>query len=41
MFNSLSKFINKPELFTIGTDVFWNDEHISKALLDAKEQTLN
>ena len=27
--------MKRPNLFTIGTDVFWNDEHISKALLEA------
>lgn len=35
MFDNLAEFMNKPALFTIGTDMFWDDEHISMELLEA------
>lgn len=35
MFDGLLKFMERPSLFAAGTDVFWNDEHISKGLLEA------
>jgi SAM-dependent methyltransferase len=39
MFNNLTKFMDKPEIFAAGTNVFWNDEHISKSLLAAHLNT--
>lgn len=35
MIDDLTRFMNRPALFTIGTDMFWDDEHISKELLKA------
>lgn len=35
MFDNLVKFMNKPALFTTDAGVFWDDEHISKSLLEA------
>lgn len=35
LWNDLTKFIKKPDLFAAGTDLFWNNEHISKMLLKA------
>lgn len=35
MFDDLARFINKPALFSIATDMFWDDEHISGKLLEA------
>ncbi len=35
MLNMLSKFLNKPKLYAPSTNQFWNDEHISKFLLDS------
>lgn len=35
MFDKIVKFMNKPAIFTCGTDNFWNNEHISKSLLES------
>lgn len=35
MFDDLVKFMKKPDLYTSTANVFWDDEHISKALLEA------
>jgi SAM-dependent methyltransferase len=35
MFNELKKYITKPELYAPSTNKFWDDDHISKGLLDA------
>lgn len=35
MYNKLNKLLNKPDLYALSTNRFWDDEHISKALLDA------
>lgn len=35
MFNDFVKVLHRPKLFEAGTDQFWNDEHISKKLLEA------
>lgn len=35
MFNELIKYTTKPGLYAPGTDNFWDDEHISKGLLEA------
>ena len=35
MFNSLKKYATKPVLYTPSTSAFWDDEHISKGLLQA------
>lgn len=35
MFDEIVKIMNKPALFTRGTDNFWNNEHISKSLLES------
>ncbi len=35
MFDTITKFMHKPPLFAPGTDIFWNDAHISKHLLEA------
>jgi SAM-dependent methyltransferase len=34
-FNDLTRFMNKPDLFTVDANSFWDDEHISKKLLEA------
>ena len=35
MFNDLKKFMIKPELYAPGASAFWDDEHISKGMLEA------
>lgn len=35
MFNELKKYITKPKLNTPSTNNFWDDEHISKGMLEA------
>jgi SAM-dependent methyltransferase len=35
MFNELKKYITKPELYAPSTNKFWDDEHISKGMLEA------
>ncbi len=35
MFNELKKYITKPQLYTPSTNKFWDDEHISKGMLEA------
>lgn len=35
MFNELKKYITKPELYTPSTNKFWDDDHISKGMLEA------
>jgi SAM-dependent methyltransferase len=35
MFNELKKYITKPKLYAPSTNIFWDDEHISKGLLEA------
>lgn len=35
MFNELKKYTNKPKLYAPSTNKFWDDEHISKGLLEA------
>jgi SAM-dependent methyltransferase len=35
MFNELKKYTTKPKLYAPSTKVFWDDEHISKGLLEA------
>ena len=35
MFNELKKYSIKPELYAPSTDKFWDDEHISKGMLEA------
>jgi SAM-dependent methyltransferase len=35
MFIELIKYAKKPELYALGTDVLWDDEHISKGMLEA------
>ena len=35
MLNKLIKYTKKPELYASGTDVLWDDEHISKGMLEA------
>lgn len=35
MFNELKKYITKPKLYVPSTNEFWDDEHISKGLLEA------
>lgn len=35
MFNELKKYITKPKLYAPSTNNFWDDEHISKDLLEA------
>lgn len=35
MFNELKKYITKPRLYTPSTNKFWDDEHISKGMLEA------
>lgn len=35
MFNELKKYTNKPKLYTPSTNKFWDDEYISKGLLEA------
>jgi SAM-dependent methyltransferase len=35
MFNELIKYAKKPEFYAQGTDVLWDDEHISKGMLEA------
>ncbi|WP_411681994.1 hypothetical protein [Clostridium thailandense] len=35
MLNELFKYLKKPELYAESSKEFWNDEHISKKLLEA------
>jgi SAM-dependent methyltransferase len=35
MFNELKKYTTKPKLYTPSTNKFWDDEHISKGMLEA------
>ena len=35
MFNKIEEFLRKPELYAKSTNKFWDDEHISKILLEA------
>jgi SAM-dependent methyltransferase len=35
MFNELKKYTTKPKLYAPSTNIFWDDEHISKGLLEA------
>ena len=35
MFNQLSNFSKKPKLYAPSTDKFWDDDHISKGMLEA------
>jgi len=35
MFKNLCNYLKKPELYAPGTGLFWDDEHISKGLLEA------
>lgn len=35
MLNKLSNYLVKPELYAPGTGIFWDDDHISKGLLEA------
>ncbi|MCL2840908.1 MAG: class I SAM-dependent methyltransferase [Defluviitaleaceae bacterium] len=35
MFNNLMKYTEKPQLYTPSTNSLWNDEHISKGMLEA------
>ncbi|SCM83348.1 Methyltransferase domain protein (fragment) [uncultured Sporomusa sp.] len=35
MFNSISRVLEKPPLYTKSEVAFWNDEHISKQMLKA------
>lgn len=35
MFNELKKYTTKPKLYASSTNKFWDDEHISKGLLEA------
>jgi SAM-dependent methyltransferase len=35
MFNELKKYTTKPELYAPSTNKFWDDEHISKGMLEA------
>jgi SAM-dependent methyltransferase len=35
MFNELKKYTSKPKLYAPSTNIFWDDEHISKGLLEA------
>ena len=35
MFSELKKYLKKPELYAPGTGNFWDDDHISKGLLEA------
>lgn len=35
MFNELKKYTTKPKLYAPSTNTFWDDEHISKGLLEA------
>ena len=35
MFNKLSDYVIKPELYAPSTGKFWDDEHISKGMLEA------
>jgi len=35
MLSKLSNYLVKPELYAPGTGIFWDDDHISKGLLEA------
>mgnify|MGYP000863227894 FL=1 len=35
MFNNLTRYLKKPQLYAQSTGIFWDDEHISKGLLEA------
>jgi len=35
MFHDIQKYISRPELYAPGTNAFWDDEHISKGMLEA------
>ena len=35
MFKQLQKYITKPKLYVPSTNIFWDDEHISKGMLEA------
>ncbi len=35
MFNKLKKYTTKPKLYAPSTKKFWDDEHISKGMLEA------
>lgn len=35
MIDELMKYVKKPKLYELGTDVLWTDEHISKGMLEA------
>jgi hypothetical protein len=35
MFSEIQKYAIKPELYAPSTSNFWNDEHISKGMLEA------
>lgn len=35
MFNELKKYTTKPKLYAPSTNKFWDDEHISKGMLEA------
>ena len=35
MFNELKKHVIKPPLYSQSTNKFWDDEHISKGMLEA------
>ena len=35
MFHEMTKYLTKPDIYTLSTNKFWDDEHISKGMLEA------